>query len=62
MYDLVAPAVEYADSPDMASTVVIRDNTRATPRTSRWTVKGTVKETEGTLDSITLELESETAP
>jgi hypothetical protein len=60
VYDAVAPADELAGASWGASTVVIRDETRPTPVTTRWTVQGTAKETEGTLDSITLELDGET--
>ncbi len=59
VYDAVAPADELAGASWGATTVVIRDETRATPVTTRWTVSGTAKETEGTLDRITLELDRE---
>lgn len=62
VYDAVAPADEIAGSRSTGSTVVIRDETRATPVTRRFTVNGTSKETEGTLDSITLELDNESSP
>jgi hypothetical protein len=59
VYDAVAPADELAGASWEGSTVVIRDETRPTSVTTRWTVKGSVKETEGTLDAITLELDGE---
>lgn len=59
VYDAAAPAREFAGAVASASTVVIRDETRETPVTSRWTVKGTSKETEGTLDGIVLELDGQ---
>lgn len=62
VYDAVAPAVELAGAVASGSTVVIRDETRAVAVTSRWTVKGLSKETEHTLDGITLELDGESAP
>ncbi|MGH2878947.1 MAG: hypothetical protein ACRDK4_04985 [Solirubrobacteraceae bacterium] len=57
-----APAVELAGTVATASTVVIEDRSLSTPVTSRWTVKGTVREAEGTLDNFTLELDGETTP
>lgn len=62
VYDQIAPAVEIAGMAAGASTVVIRDETRPTPVTARWTVKGTSKETEHTLDRTTLELQGESTP
>jgi hypothetical protein len=62
VYDEVAPADELAGASWGASTVVIRDESYPTSTTSRWTVNGLVKETEGTLDGITLELIGEATP
>lgn len=62
VYDAVAPADELSGASWGASTVVIRDETYPTPKTSRWTVSGLSKETEGTLDGVTLELIGETTP
>lgn len=62
VFDAVAPADELAGAVFSASTVVIRDETGPTAVETRWTVKGRVKDTEGTLDSVTLELDNESTP
>jgi hypothetical protein len=62
VYDAIAPADELAGANWGATTVVIRDESYPTPKTSRWTVNGLSKETEGTLDGVTLELIGETTP
>jgi hypothetical protein len=62
VYDEVAPSIEIAGAVHGASTVVIEDRSGPAPVTSRWTVKGTERTAENTLDNIVLELDGEATP
>jgi hypothetical protein len=57
-----APSTELAGAVTNASTVVVEDLTGSEPVTSRWTVKGTERMADGTLDNILLTLDGETTP
>ena len=57
-----APSIELAGAVANASTVVVEDLTGGEPVTSRWTVKGTERMADGTLDNILLTLDGETTP
>lgn len=64
LYDSVAPEhLISAGAVSTASTIVVRDESEQPPITARWTVNGISKrEIDGTLDTVALELDNETAP